>query len=155
MVRTASSLGAELRLLSDHSVPLPPAHVKEEPQLLTEGGIQAAVDEWVVASGAHSQPVETEVESVRGRDGVAGQQDHVAVEREPADSENPHDQQQHGQCSSSPFPLGCVLSCCRVTNGIVTPQPAGHCRVRGTDDEEREHVKEYEGQNVYVLPVDI
>lgn len=155
MVRTASSHRSELQLQSNDSIPLPPAHVKEEPQLLTEGGIQAAVDKWVVASGAHSQPMETEVECVRGRDGVAGQQDHIAVEREPADSKNPHDQEQHGQCSSSLFPLGCVLSCCCVTNGVVTPQPAGHCRVRGSDNEEREHVKEYEGQKVNVLPVDI
>lgn len=155
MVGAASSHGADLRLQSNHSVPLPPAHVKEEPQLLTEGGIQAAVDKWVAASGAHSQPVEREVERVRGRDGVTGQQDHIAVEREPADSEDPHDEEQHGQCSSSLSPLGCLLSCCCVTNGILTPQPAGHCRVRGRDNEEREHVKEYKGHKINVLPVDI
>lgn len=79
MVRTASRHGAELRLQSNRSAPFPPAHVQEEPQLLTEGRVQAAVDKGVVAGGAHGQPVETEVESVGGGDGVAGQQHHVAV----------------------------------------------------------------------------
>lgn len=95
VARTASCNRAKVRLQFNHSI-LPPTHVKEEPQLLTEGGIKTAVDKWVVAGGAHSQPVKTEVESIRGLNGVTGQQDHVAVEREPADGENPNNQEQHG-----------------------------------------------------------
>lgn len=40
--------------------------------------------------------MKAEVESVRGLDGVTGEQDHIAVEREPADGENTDDQEQHG-----------------------------------------------------------
>lgn len=94
VARTASNNRAKVRLRFNYI--LPPAHVKEKPQLLTKGGIQTAVDKWVVAGGAHSQPVKTEVESIRGLNGVTGQQNHVAVEREPADGENPNDQEQHG-----------------------------------------------------------
>lgn len=69
---TASSNRAKVRLQFNHSI-LPPAHVKEEPELLTEAGIQTAVDEWVVAGGANSQPVKTKVESIRGLNDVTGQ----------------------------------------------------------------------------------
>lgn len=48
MTRTASSHGAKLWLQAYNGIPLPPAHIKDEPQLLTEGRIQTAVDEWVV-----------------------------------------------------------------------------------------------------------
>lgn len=129
VARATSGRGTKVRLRSNCRVLLPPAHVKEQPEFLAEGRIQTAVDKRVVAGGAHSQPVETEVESIRGLDGVTGQQHHVAVEREPADGENPDDQQQHGQCSPSLFPLGCVLSRCGVADGVVTPQPARHCGV--------------------------
>lgn len=95
VARTASNNRVKVWLQFNHSI-LPPPYVKEEPQLLTEGGIQTAVDKWVVASGAHSQPVKTEVESIRTLNGVTGQQDYVAVEQEPADGENPNDQEQHG-----------------------------------------------------------
>lgn len=152
VARTTSGHGTKVRLRSNL---LPPAHVKEQPQFLAEGRIQAAVDKGVVAGGARSQPVETEVESIGGRDGVAGQQHHVAVEREPADGEDPHDQQQHGQSSPPLFPLGCTLSRRGVADGVVTPQPARHCGVRGSDDEERQHVKKYEGEEVNVLPVHV
>lgn len=48
-----------------------------------------------------------------------------------------------------------MLSCCGVTDGIVAPQPAGNCGVGDSDDEEWQHVKQYEGQEVNILPVDI
>lgn len=126
---SAGSHRAKLWLQSDHRPPLPPAHVEEEPQFLTEGGIQTAVDERVVAGGAHSQPVKAEVKGIRGVDCVAGQQHHVAVEWEPADSKNPDHQEQHGQRPPALPSLGGVLSCCGVTDGVVAPQPAGHCGV--------------------------
>ncbi len=141
VARSAGSCGAELWRQPDRHPPFPPAHVEEEPQLLAEGGIQAAVDERVVAGGAHSQPVKAEVKGVRRVDGLAGQQHHVAVEWEPADSEHPDHQEQHGQCPPALSSLGGVLSCCGVANGVVTPQTAGHCGVGGGDDEEWQHVK--------------
>lgn len=99
--------------------------------------------------------MKAEVKGVRGVDGLAGQQHHVAVKREPADSKHPDHQKQHGQGPPSLASLGGVLSCCGVTDGIVAPQPAGHCGVRSCDDEKWQHVKKYEGQEVNVLPVDI
>lgn len=97
--------------------------------------------------------MKAEVKGVGGMDGLAGQQHHVAVEREPADSENPDHQEQHSQCTPPLSSLGGVLSCCGVTDGVVTPQPAGHCGVGGSDDEEWQHVKQYESQEVNILPV--
>lgn len=85
----------DLRLQLDHwpaSAP-PPAEVEEEPKLLPEGGVQAAVDEGVVAGGTHGQPVEAEVEGVGGLDSVAGQQHHVAVEWKPTDCKHAHHQE--------------------------------------------------------------
>lgn len=87
---------AKLGLHSNHRPPFSPAQIKEEPQFLAEGGVQTAVDEWVIAGGAHSQPVKAEVKCVRGVDGVAGEQHHIAVQREPAHSKNPDHQEQHG-----------------------------------------------------------
>lgn len=147
--------GAMLRLRADGRPPPPTAPVEQEPQLLTEGRVQAAVDERVVAGGAHGQPVKAEVQSVGGVDGLAGEQHHVAVEGEPADGEHAHDQEQHGQRSAAFPPLGGVLGCRRVPDGVVAPQPAGHCGVGGGDDEERQHVQQDEGQEINVLPVDI
>lgn len=141
VTRSAGSRGEELWLQADRRPPFPPAYVEEEPQLLAEGGIQTAVDEGVVAGGAHSQPVKAEVKGVGWVDGLAGQQHHVAVEWEPADSKHPDHQEQHGQRSPALSSVGGVLSCCGVTDGVVAPQPAGHCGVGGSDDEERQHVK--------------
>lgn len=138
---TRSGYGAEHRLQPDRRPPFPPAHVEEEPQLLAEGGIQTAVDERVVAGGAHRQPVKAEVQGVGRVDGLAGQQHNIAVEWEPADGEHPDHQEQHGQRPPPLSSLGGVLSRCGVTDGVVAPQPAGHCGVGGGDDEERQHVK--------------
>lgn len=96
VTRGAGGHRAKLWLQSDHRPPFSPAHIKEEPQFLAEGGVQTAVDEWVVAGGAHSQPVKAEVKCVRGVDSVAGEQHHIAVEWEPADSKNTNHQEQHG-----------------------------------------------------------
>lgn len=138
---TRSSYRAELWLHPDHRPPFPPAHVEEESHLLAESGVQTTVDERVVAGGAHSQPVKAEVQGVRGVDSLAGQQHHVAVEWEPADSKHPDHQEQHGQRSPPLSSPGGMLSCCGVTNGILAPQSAGHCGVGGGDDEEWQHVK--------------
>lgn len=108
---------------------------------MTEGRIQTAVDERVVAGGAHSQPVKAEVKGVRRLDRVAGQQHNIAVEWEPADRENPNNQEQHGQCPPALFLLSYLLSCCGVTDGVVAPQPTGHGGIRGSDDEEWQHIK--------------
>lgn len=135
--------------------PPPPAAVKKEPQLLAERGIQAAVDERVVAGGAHGQPVKAEIESVGGVDGLAREQHHIAVEREPADGKHNNNQEQHGQCASPLLSLSGVLSCCRVTNDVVAPQSSGHRGVGGRDDEERKHVEQNESEKIYVLPVDV
>lgn len=135
--------------------PPPPTHVQQKPKLLAKGGIETAVDERVVTSGAHSQPVKAEVKGVGGVDGLAGQQHHVAVEGKPAHSKHSDHQQQHGQSPPALFSLGGVLSCCGVTDGIVAPQPASDCGVGDGDDEERQHVKQNEGQKVNILPVDI
>lgn len=141
VTRSAGSCGEEPRLQADRRPPFPSAYVEEEPQLLAEGGIQTAVDERVVAGGAHSQPVKAEVKGIGGVDGLAGQQHHVAVEWEPANSKHPDHQEQHGQRSPALSSVGGVLSCRGVTDGVVAPQPAGHCGVGGSDDEEWQHVK--------------
>lgn len=118
---SAGSCRTELWLQPDRCPPFPPAHVEEEPKLLAKGSIQTAVDERVVAGGAHSQPVKAEIKGIRGVDGLAGQQHHVAVEWEPADSKHPDHQEQHGQCPTALSSLGGMLSCCGVTDGIVAP----------------------------------
>lgn len=152
---TGGDYRARLRFQPDRHPLSLPALVEEEPELLAEDGIQAAVDERVVAGGAHSQPVKAEVQGVRGLDGLAGQQHHVAVEGKPADSKHPDHQEQHGQRSPALPSLGGVLSRCGVTDGVMAPEPTGHCGVAGSDDEEWQHVQQYEGQEVNVLPVDI
>lgn len=123
----------------DHlpALPPPPAEVKEEPQLLTEGGVEAAVDEGVVAGGAHGQPVEAEVEGIGGLDCVTGQQHHVAVEWEPTDCKHANHQEQHGQGATALLSLIGVLGHGGGADGIVAAQPASHCRVAGADDEQR------------------
>lgn len=153
--RSGGSCRAKIWLQPDRHPAFPPAHVHELPQLLPEGGVQTAVDERVVAGGAHSQPVKAEINGVGGVDGLAGQQHHVAVEWEPADGEHSDYQEQHGQCPPPLSLLSRVLSCCGVTYGVVAPQPAGHCGVGHRDDEKRQHVEQYEGQQVDVLPVDV
>lgn len=55
---------AEFCFHPDHRPAPPSAHVDEKPELLPKRGIQTAVDERVVAGGAHSQPVEAEVKGV-------------------------------------------------------------------------------------------
>lgn len=152
---SAGDGGAMLGLRADRRSPPPTAPAEQEPQLLTEGRVQAAVDERVVAGGAHGQPVKAEVQSVGGVDRLAGEQHHVAVEGEPADGEHAHNQEQHGQRSAAFPPLGGVLGCRRVADGVVTPQPAGHRGVGGSDDDERQNIQQDEGQEINVLPVDI
>ena len=141
VTRIADSCRTELRLQPHCHPPSLPAHVKEEPELLAEGGVQAAVDERVVAGGAHGQPVKAEVQGIGGVDGLAGEKHHVAVEGEPANSEHSDHQEQHGQCPPALPSMGGVLSCCGVTDRIVAPQPTGHCGVGGSDDKEWQHVK--------------
>lgn len=135
--------------------PPPPAAIEKEPQLLAEGGIQAAVDERVVAGGAHGQPVKAEIERIGGLDSLAREQHHITIEREPADGEHNNNQEQHGQRASPLFSLSGVLSCCRVTDNVVAPQSAGYRGVGGSDDEERKHVEQNEGEEIDVLPVDV
>lgn len=155
MAGGAGDCGVMLWLQTNRRSPPPPTPVEEELQLLAEGGVQAAVDERVVAGGAHGQPVKAEVQSIGGMDGLAREQHHVAVEGEPTDGEHAHHQQQHGQCSAALPPLSGVLGGRRVTNGVMAPQPAGHCSVGGGDDDERQHVQQDEGQEINVLPVDV
>lgn len=129
MAGGAGDRGAMLWLQANRRSPPPPAPVEEEPQLLAEGGVQAAVDERVVAGGAHGQPVKAEVQSIGGVDGLTREQHHVAVEGEPTDGEHADHQKQHGQRSAALPPLGGMLGCRRVTDGVMAPQPAGHCSV--------------------------
>lgn len=149
--------GWDLQLQLHHlpTTPPPPAEVEEELQLLAEGGVEAAVDEGVVAGGAHGQPVEAEVEGVGGVDGLAGQQHHVAVEREPADGEYADHQEQHGQRAPALSPLVGVLGHGGGADGVMAAQPACHRCVAGGDDEQGQHVEQYERQQVDVLPVDV
>lgn len=88
-------------------------------------------------------------------DGLAGQQHHIAVEGKPANGKHSNHQKQHRQCSPALPSLRGMLSCCGVTDGIVAPQSMGHYGVGGSDDEEGQQVKQYEGQQVNVLPIDI
>lgn len=114
-----------------------PAHAQKVLQLSTEVLIEPAVDEGVVACATHGQPVEGEVNGIAAADSLAGQEHHVAVEREPADSED-HDH--HGQHLDSLLLLlavGEVLLGGDVADGVAPPQPAGDCGVGRRDDEER------------------
>lgn len=131
--------GRDLLLQLDHlpASATPPAEVEEEPQLLAECGVEAAIDEGVIAGRAHGQPVETKVERIGGLDGVAGQQHHVAVEWEPTDCKHAHHQEQHGQRATPLSPLVGMLGHCDGANGIVAAQPASHRHVAGADDEQR------------------
>lgn len=122
---------------------------------MAKGGIQTAVDERVVAGGAHSQPVKAEINGIGGVNGLAGQEHHVAVEGEPADGEHPDHQEQHGQGTPPLSSLGGVLSRRRVADGVVAPQPPRHRGVGRGDDKQRQHVKQDEGRQVNVLPIDV
>lgn len=88
-------------------------------------------------------------------DGLAGQQHHVAVEGEPTNSKHSHHQEQHGQGPPALSSLGSMLSRCGVAYGVVPPQAASNCGVGDGDDEERQHVKQDEGQEINILPVEI
>lgn len=55
------------------------ADVEQSLQLRSETVVEPAVDEGVVAGAAHRKPVKGEVEGVVGADGLAGEEDDVAV----------------------------------------------------------------------------
>jgi len=55
------------------------ADVEQSLQFCPEAVIEPAVDEGVVAGAAHCKPVKGEVQGVVGADGLAGEQDDVAI----------------------------------------------------------------------------
>ena len=136
--------------------PLPPGKHAQQPfELSPEAVVEPAVDEGVVAGAAHGQPVEGEVEDVVGRDGVAGEQQHVAVEREPAHGEHHHHRHQHLDGALALAPLQEILLACHVTDGIGMPQAPCHTQVGPTDDEEGQDVEQDKGGQVQILPEDV
>lgn len=72
VTRSTGGGRVELRFQTNHRPPSPSAHVDEKSELLAECGIQTAVDERVVAGGAHSQPVKAEVKGIGGVNGLTG-----------------------------------------------------------------------------------
>ena len=139
------------------AAPPPPAaaHGDQPLELGSEAVVEPAVDEGVVARAAHGQPVEGEVKGVRAPDGLAGQQHHVAVQREPADGEHHHHEHQHLQGLFPPPPLGHVLLHGHVADVAAPPQAAGHGGVGHGDDDEREEEEKHEREQVKVLPVEV
>ena len=55
------------------------AHVEQSLQFWSEAVIEPAVDEGVVAGAAHCEPVKGEVQGIVGVDGLAGEEDDVAI----------------------------------------------------------------------------
>lgn len=135
--------------------PPPRTHGQQPLQLGPEAVVEPAVDEGVVAGAAHGQPVEGEVEGVVGVDGSAGEQEHVAVEREPAHGEHHHHRHQHLDGALPLAPLQEVLLARHVADSVPAPQAARHTQVGTADDEEGQDVKQDEGGQVQILPEDV
>ena len=133
----------------------PLAHAQQCLQLYPEVLIEPAVDEGVVAGTAHGKPVEGKVEGVVGADNLAGEQEDVAVEGEPAEGKKDHHQHQHLNGLLLLAPQGQVLLRGHVADGVAQPQLLGHTGVGHRDDEEGENVKQDESGQVQVLPEEI
>lgn len=114
----------------------PPTHTQQGLQLRPEVLIQPTVNEGVVASAAHGKPVESKVQSIAAVDGPAGDQHHVAVQREPAHCKHNHHHHQHLQCHLLLPLMGIVLLHGDVPNGISQPELLCHHGVGNGDDKQ-------------------
>lgn len=99
--------------------------------------------------------MEGEVEGIVGVDDLAGQEEDIAVEGEPAESKEDHHQHQHLDGLLLLTPKGQVLLRGHIPNGVAQPQLLGHSGVGHGDDEEGEDVQQDEGGQVQVLPEEV
>lgn len=131
------------------------ANERQRPDLGSEIVVERAVDKGVVAGRAHRQPVEAEIHGVVSLDHFTRQQNHVAVQREPADCKNSHHHDQHLHCHPLPPAVGVALGQCHVTNGITHPQLLCHDNVHNSDYWQRYHIEQDKGAEVQILPEEI
>jgi len=130
----------------------PPAHTQQGLQLRPEVLIQPTVNEGIVASTAHGKPVESEVQSIAAVDGSAGDQHHVAVQREPAHCKHNHHHHQHLQCHLLLPLMGIVLLHGDVPNGISQPELLSHHGIGNGDDKQGQNIQENKCSQVQILP---
>ena len=101
-----------------------------------------------ISGTAHGEPVEGKVEGVVGVNDLAGQQENVAVEGEPAEGKENHHQHQHLDGLLLLAPQGQVLLRGHVTDGVAQPQLLGHTGIGHGDDEEGQNVKQDESSSL-------
>lgn len=105
------------------------AHAQQCLKLNPKVLIEPAVDEGVITSTAHGKPVEGKVEGIVGVDGLAGQEEDIAVEREPAEGKEDYHKHQHLHGGLLLASQGEVLLCGHVANGVTEPQLLGHTSI--------------------------
>lgn len=134
---------------------LPPTDPQEGFELRAEALVQPAVNEGVVASAAHGKPMERKVHGVVAVDGLAGDQDQVAIQGEPADGKDGHHHHQHLERHLLFLLVGIILLHRYVPDGVPRPQLLGHHGVSDGDHQQRQHIEQDEGGQVQVLPVKV
>lgn len=121
------------------------AHAEQSLQLRSEAVIEPAVDEGVVAGAAHCKPVEGEVQGVVGVDGLAGEEDDVAIQGEPANCEEDDNEHQHLDGLLVLFAKDEVLLSGDVPDDIAQPELLGHRHVGSRDDQKGQDIEQNEG----------
>lgn len=129
-----------------------PAYGEKGLQLRSEILIEPAVNKRVVAGAAHGKPVKGEVQAIVGVDDLAGEQNDIAVQREPADCKDDHHQHQHLN-GHHLLPLkGKVLLDGDIPNDSAEPEFLGHSQIGDGDNEKGQNVEQSECGQVQVLP---
>lgn len=124
-------------------------------QLCPEILIEPAVNERVVARAAGGQPVKSKIECVVAADDLAGEEDDVAVQGEPADRKNDHHQHQHlnGRLL---LPLKAEeLLDGHVPHGVAEPESFGNAHIGDQDNDEGQNIEQDERGQVQVLPEEV
>lgn len=109
------------------------AHSQQGPEFCAETFVEPAVHEGVVAGAAHGHPMESNVKGIAVIDGLAGHEDQVAIQGEPAETKHHHDYQQHLQGHFLFLLMGIVLIHGHIANGVPHPDFLGHRYVSDGD----------------------
>lgn len=86
-----------------------------------------------------------EVQGIVGVDGLAGEEDDVAIQGEPADCEEDDDEHQHLYGLPILFAKGKVLLSGDVPDDVPQPEFLGHCHVGSRDDQKGQDIEQNEG----------
>lgn len=86
-----------------------------------------------------------EVQGIVGVNDLAGEEDDVAIQGEPADCKEDDNKHQHLDGLLIPFVKGKVLLSGDVPDGVAQPEFLGHCHVGNRDDKKGQDIEQNEG----------